>query len=682
MTDRGRVWLGRSIAVVGALLGTFGFLVLVTLAGSPVGLWTDGGVLMLTFAVFFALFVWFVIPRQPRNGVVWSMAASAIGAGCYLGFYGIAALLTPDPVTFLGDGYRPAGVSTAVALLATGAVASVYPGLFSWLTFGLLLFPDGRLRSRRWRWVAGLAVAGILASIASVAWEYRPSNSLPATEDTIPLALSAGTATLAAVLSLVSILLQFRDSRGAMRDQFKWVVWGAALVVPWFALAFFLGGTDYEYVFLGPVHVATAAMLIAYGIAVGKYRLFDVDVVISRTFVYGTLAVVITGLYIAVVAGASHLLGGTGGPNPALAIPATAAAAVAFHPMRRRLERWAVRIVYGKKATPYQVLSDFSQRVAAADPALLERVARSLVEGTGARRAAVSVWIGADLVEAAAWPPAPDDEAPTTSYPIEHDATELGRLTLTTPPGARLSASDTQLAEEVASGMGLALRNQQLTARLETRVEELRTSRRRLVEVQDETRRKLERDLHDGAQQQLVALKVKLGLARTIAEKDGGRETAALLTRLNEEADVAVQALRDFARGVYPPLLAAEGLDAAITSRARQVPIPVRIDADGIGRYDPQVEAAVYFCVVEALQNVTRYAEAQNVAVSLAQVDGALTFEVTDDGIGFDPAEVARGVGLTNMIDRIDAAGGTLLIDAVPGRGTTVRGSLPVEAEP
>jgi signal transduction histidine kinase len=293
---------------------------------------------------------------------------------------------------------------------------------------------------------------------------------------------------------------------------------------------------------------------------------------------------------------------------------------------------------------------------------------------------AVSVRAGGETVEAAAWPvEVADGLGEPVSFPIEDGDLTLGSLDVYVAAGQVLQADDRRLVEQLASGMGLALRNQLLTERLEARVEELRESRRRLVAVQDETRRRLERDLHDGAQQQLVALKVKLGLGRAIAEKDGATRTAELLSRLSSEADEAVDAMREFARGVYPPLLEAEGLASAIAAQARRAPIAVTVDADGIGRYPRDVEATVYFCVTEALRNTVRHAGASTVTVNLSQANGSLEFQVADDGVGFDP-DGAGGLGLVTMTDRIDAISGEFSIHTEPGNGTTLTGTIPLPA--
>ena len=217
---------------------------------------------------------------------------------------------------------------------------------------------------------------------------------------------------------------------------------------------------------------------------------------------------------------------------------------------------------------------------------------------------------------------------------------------------------------------------------LRARVEELGESRRRLVTVQNETRRKLERDLHDGAQQQLVALKVKLGLTLAVAEQTGAVRTAALLHKLKNEADGAVETLRDFARGVYPPLLETEGLDSAISAQALRSAVPVTVNTEGIGRYDRQTEATVYFCIAQTLENVNRHADASLIRIGLRDDGGVLHFRIDDDGRGFDPDSRLPGGGLSTVTDRLAVVGGSLSIDSAPGQGTVIAGSIPVEARP
>ena len=220
------------------------------------------------------------------------------------------------------------------------------------------------------------------------------------------------------------------------------------------------------------------------------------------------------------------------------------------------------------------------------------------------------------------------------------------------------------------------MRNVALTEQLMDNIEQLRASRQRLVHAQDEERRKLERNLHDGAQQQLVALSVKLRLAEGLVERDPAK-TKTMLAELKEETTQAIEDLRDLARGIYPPLLADKGLVAALEAQARKAAVATEVRSEGIARYPQQVEAAVYFCALEALNNVAKYSGASRAEVRLAQSNGDLTFEVSDDGAGFDRDVTSYGTGLRGMADRVEAIGGTLEVRSAPGQGTAVAGRIP-----
>jgi signal transduction histidine kinase len=235
-----------------------------------------------------------------------------------------------------------------------------------------------------------------------------------------------------------------------------------------------------------------------------------------------------------------------------------------------------------------------------------------------------------------------------------------------------MNPSKAKLVQDLAAQAGLVLRNVRL-------LEDLRESRRRIVTAQDERAKALERNLHDGAQQQLVALAVKQRLAATVVRRDPDR-AAEMLEELQTETAAALENLRDLARGIYPPLLADKGLAAALESPAHKAAVPTTVESDGIGRYPQEVESAVYFCTLEALNNVAKYAEASRAEISLAQHDGGLTFTVADDGVGFDADTKAYGTGLQGMRDRLDAIGGTLEVRSQPGRGTTVTGRVSVGA--
>jgi signal transduction histidine kinase len=407
------------------------------------------------------------------------------------------------------------------------------------------------------------------------------------------------------------------------------------------------------------------------------------------------LAVFVTALYLAIVVGIGAAIGTSGEPNLLLSIAATAIVALAFQPLRERARRLADRVVYGKRATPYEVLSDFSERMAGAYSTddVLPRMARILGEGTGATRTEVWLRVGDRLQLAASWPevtgpettsvPLPDGELPAfpdvdRCVPVLHRSELLGALTLTKPPSEPVTPAEEKLLSDLASQAALMLRNVRLTAELQVRLVDLRASRQRLVAAQDEERRKIERNIHDGAQQQLVALAVKLRLAENAAKSEEAAKTGAMLNGLQVDATEALENLRDLARGIYPPLLADKGLAAALDAQARKATMPTLVGSEGIARYPREIEAAVYFCSLEALQNIGKYAHASSASIRLAEEDGHLIFEVTDDGIGFDPATTGHGSGLQGMVDRLDAIDGTLEVRSAPGEGATVTGRIPL----
>jgi len=330
-----------------------------------------------------------------------------------------------------------------------------------------------------------------------------------------------------------------------------------------------------------------------------------------------------------------------------------------------------------------------------ADPAaVLGEAARLLAEGTGAGQAVVWVAQEGRLVaratagDSGAGPCAvglvgaglPDLPGTDLVEPVRHEGELVGALSLTKRPGEGVSSADRRLVEELAGQAALLLANTRLRSRLADRLTELRASRQRMLAAQDRARRALERDLHDGAQQELVALKVKLGLARTIATREGAVELAARLGETSTIADLAVDTLRDVARGIYPPLLESEGLAAALSAQARRADLSVTVLDRADRRYPREVEATAYFCAVEAIQNAVRHAHARHAHIELDGTDSNMTVIVTDDGDGFDADATTYGSGLTHMTDRADSAGGTLSVTSRPGHGTTITLTLPVPA--
>jgi signal transduction histidine kinase len=609
--------------------------------------------------------------RRRENPIGWLFLA----AGFAIGLAGF------------GDAYA---VHTLVIRPGTLPAGQLFAWIAGWsfvvpisaLNYLFLLFPTGHLPSPRWRLVARLVALGFLVmgitliALATAAWSHPyPQN----TEGSPWFALAFMPLLFAFITSLVAVIVRFRRSMGEERLQLKWFVAGAVLVIVSFLVQFPFSNTP--VVLSVAQSMAFVFLWVSIGVGILKYRLYEIDVVISKAALYAMLAVFITVVYIGLVVGVGTLVGNR--RSALLSAAAAALIAVAFQPLRQRASRLANRLVYGKRATPYEVLADFADRMAGTYSVddVLPRTARMVAEGTGATRADVWLRDGDGLRVAGSWPPGPEvDRVPLTgeevaipsatrAIPVRHRGELLGALSVVMAPNDPITPTEEKLLGDVAAQAGLALRNASL-------IEDLRASRHRLVTAQDEGRRRLERNIHDGAQQQLVALAVKLNLAQ-MAAKSAPAKVEPMLEQIKADAQEALETLRDLARGIYPPLLADQGLVAALTAQARKSTVPIVVEADGIGRFPRDAEAAVYFCTLEALQNITKYARATGATVRLHDGDGRLAFSVADDGVGFDPSTASRGTGLQGMADRLAALGGELSVTSSPGRGAVVDGWVP-----
>jgi signal transduction histidine kinase len=422
---------------------------------------------------------------------------------------------------------------------------------------------------------------------------------------------------------------------------------------------------------------------------------------------HGLTGLVLAGLaavvYLVVVIGGEAVVGIDGeDPSLLLSSVATAVVAVCFEPVRRRTAPWCRRALRAEQPTPYEALSRFADSTAAAYAVdeVAARMAHALADGTGAAAAEVWVCVDGALQPAACWPPgvpasrsvaadphagvARAEPAADIIAPVVHSGALLGALVVRKLAGAQATPVERLLVDDLAAQAGLVLRNVALTTELKARVDEvlqrsaeLSASRERLVQVQDAERRRLERDIHDGAQQHLVALVVNLRLAQTLVARDPVR-AAALLTGLRGAVRNAEQTLTELARGVYPSALADGGVAAALADAALPDAVALR-GAGEVPRYDAQVEAAVYFCCLEAVQNAVKHAAATSVVVELSGDDEGVQFRVTDDGDGFEPRAGTGGTGLVGMGDRLGALGGELAVWSSPGAGTTVQGWVPAQ---
>jgi len=575
--------------------------------------------ILLIAALAYATVGALVASRHPRNPVGWLFELAALGFAAVVMCeeYAVRGLL-------LSPGSLPAAELIGyqadwVPILAVGPIPLVF-----------LLFPNGRPLSARWRplsWAASVCLVGIIA-ISVVAWSpeaqglsdrwerlgIRVANPIgvrsfePVAQVTGPaLGLALAAMSLASVVSLV---LRFRRARGEERQQVRWVAYAGAVAATIFVLAPFSVGEEATVIgtffWFSITLVLALGVPVASGIAVLKYRLYDLDIVVKKTVVLGALLALLTVVYLVVVVGIGALVGGAN--DPVLTFAGAAVVALAFQPVRTRARRLADRLVYGKRATPYEVLSEFADRVSGtySTEDVLPRMARLLAEGTGSREAWVWLRIGEDLRRAAAHPiseEAPDpvplrgDDLPEMpgadlAFPVRDRGELLGAMTVAMPPSEPPTPSQERLVRDVAAQAGLVLSNVRLTEELRANLEELRASRQRIVTAQDSRAKALERNLHDGAHQQLVALTVKVRLAETLAERDPAR-VAPMLVELKAEAQEALDNLRDLARGIYPPLLADRGLAAALEAQARKSPVPVTVSDDGVGRFPQEVEAGV-----------------------------------------------------------------------------------------
>jgi signal transduction histidine kinase len=405
----------------------------------------------------------------------------------------------------------------------------------------------------------------------------------------------------------------------------------------------------------------------------------------------GGLVVFVVLVYVVIVLGGGALIGHTSSPHVGLSVLATAVVALAFGRVQSRLEVVMSRLVHGGRQSPYEILRRFSPEMTGsrADDDLPARMAEILADGTGARSAQVWLMVDDRLRLAATWPPGGDrppmvgDGPGRRELQVRQAGELLGVLAVQEHENVPLTPVEERLFAGLANQAGLVLRGTRLRVELVHRIAELsalavelRMSRERLVDAQDAERRRLERDIHDGAQQHLVALAVNLSLARTLTGRAPERADR-LVVEQSKAATATIEAIISLSRGIYPSLLVDEGLEAALRTAISRSPLPVELAVADLGRYPAGVEAAAYFCALEALQNSAKHSAANAVHLGLRGGRGVLELTIQDHGAGFDLGAVPAGAGLTNMRDRVESAGGTLTIETTPSHGTLIAARLP-----
>ncbi|HEY5879164.1 MAG TPA: ATP-binding protein [Nakamurella sp.] len=424
----------------------------------------------------------------------------------------------------------------------------------------------------------------------------------------------------------------------------------------------------------------------------------DRGIGVATALVMGALVVLV---YAAAV-GVERLFGRTGPPGLVLSVVVTAVVALAFEPVRVRTRLMLTRLTHGGGPSRAQVLAGFADSVAGRYPIaeLPQHIAAVVGEGTGARRTEVWLLVNGRLERAASWTAggAGADRPGTDSGEAEggldrheldvSDRGELfGRLTMLTAPGHRLSSVERRLVEGVAAQSGLLLRvsglrveRQRRLADLEQRSNDLRRARRDLVTRQDAERKRLERNIHDGAQQEVIALLVNLRLVQTLLGRASDR-AVGLLGAQADSFSSTIDSLAELAQGLYPRTLTEDGPVPALRVAAGRSPVPVTLTADTLPRLPTDREATLYFCAVEAMQNAAKHAAADQIRIDIRDGPGGhVRMVIADDGRGFDESRITPGRGLANVRDRVESVGGRLRLTSSPGRGTTLDIELPASS--
>jgi signal transduction histidine kinase len=566
--------------------------------------------------------------------------------------------------------------------------------------YAILLFPDGHLPSPGWRWVAriaGIAIVGFWLGLTIAPGPIQTNGAPPQIDNPfgldglgpmlVVLELLLPVLLVCVIATVASMIGRLRRASGEEREQLRWLAYAVSILAIMWIGTVVLSITLEDAQNVVPPWLGVLQNLVLYvfalipisiGFAVLRYRLYDIDVVISKTIVFGALAAFITIVYVLVVVGLGALLGSS--RSLALSIGATALIAVLFEPVHERVRRVANRFVYGERATPYEVMAGFSARVAdtVSINEAMPRMASVAGEGVGASEVVVRVFLPEGLERAERWLGAEDHGGEPERFPVAYQGESIGELDVRKPMNEPLSAAERGLLTDLAGQAGLAMHNVRLTEELAIRLRELdeqsaalRASRERLVTARDVQRRGLQRDLHEGPERRLGEMIEAVGRAERAKDLD------ALMDRANE----TLEGLRDLARGIFPPLLADQGIEAALEAHIRKVGANATVEADPAtagARFDADTEACVYFCCLQAIQNVIRHAANARCIVRLAADGDALTFEIADDGPGFDPASTSRGMGLDIMQDRVDALEGDLTVRSAIGSGTTIAVRIPV----
>jgi signal transduction histidine kinase len=503
----------------------------------------------------------------------------------------------------------------------------------------------------------------------------------------------------------------------------RWLVWGVLIAALGIAVVW---GLDALFGRDVPVLVGSAAGLVSFvpfAMSLRSDRLAQAsDAALVATLSLAALLAIVAVAYVGVLLLAGREPSDTERWFVGIALIVVVVAALAYRASQPRIDRWARHLVYRDRTPTTDLARSFTARMSRSVPLdeLALQAAEQLRESMQLRAvelwtlhgASLRPWIGDPEIDRApidlgslepvvvvqaglsghgwlsVWLPQmleDREESYVRLAPMAHAGELLGTLVIERPvAGTPFTTDEERTVVELGRQLGVVLHNARLDSALEEsllevrrQADELQASRGRIVAAGDTARRTIERNLHDGAQQHVVALGIQVKLARGMLDKDPAK-AAEILDGLSTAVEDTLQELRDLAHGIYPPLLADRGLPDALGAAARRAVLPVTVRTDGLGRYAPEAEATTYFCVLEALQNAGKYAgEGARVTVDVRAQPQGVVFVVKDDGIGFDTGTGGIGAGFQNMLDRLGALGGTLRVESAPGRGTQVTGTLP-----
>jgi len=722
-------WYARRIAsslwglTLALVAGTVLLLVFEQQNSHPSRPFDSGLIFLMIVFLAFATVGSLVATRQPRNAIGWLFCAAGFGysvVGCARTYAIYALFVTPDRF--------PAG-----ATFAWVSAWLTIPPVFLISTFLPLIFPTGRLPTLRWRPFAWLAVGGTIALTLIVAFTpgSLPNPGFRTTANPYGLPGPAGVTMhriypllvllpICALAATVSLLLRLRQSRGVEREQLKWFLSAAALVAACFGVVLVLATVGQQFdVALDITRIAFTGLPIAAGVAILWHRLWDIDVLINRALVYGTLTGCIIGSYVLIVGAVGALLQSHG--SLFLSLATTGLVAVLFQPLRARLQRVANRLLWGERDNPYEVIARLGhdlERAPAAEavlPTIVGNVARALklphvaiwlVDGETLRPEAVhGLALPGDAVHdvdalmtlraatddlrpeafsaSGAFRAALDRSGTALTFPLAHRGELVGALCLAPRgPGEEFSPADRRLLRELASHSSAATQAVQLTVALHANLDELRRSREHLIAVQEEERRRIQRDLHDGLGPTLASMRMRLEACLTEAEQS----SLAIAADLEQLDELVGQATADIRRLVYdlrPPVIDQLGLLPALQQWAERFGRETGVATDlTIGQnftVPAAAEVAVFRVAQEALVNVQKHARASRVSVDLGTHDGRIVLVVRDDGSGFRE-NAGWGTGLGSMRERAEMLGGSLEMASRPGGGTVLTMTIPTRS--